>query len=121
QQIITQALVPTAVDFLNPAIRSDDLSDPKSIFGRDLSQVICSDVVFADVRQRRGLGVGAELMWAKLNSIPVIALSPLESHYRRSRIDLLDVEVEDYVHPFVFNLSDTIVNSAKEEAAAKTD
>src|SRR5262245_8128181 len=65
-----------AISFLNPAFRSDDLSDHCSVFGRDMTQVFCSDIVFVDVRDRRGLGVGAEMMWAKFHKIPVIALSP---------------------------------------------
>src|SRR5579871_3736379 len=70
--IISNTLKSTHVDFLHPAIRTDDLSDQKSVFGRDMTQVYCSDVVFVDVRQRRGLGVGAEMMWAKMNKIPVV-------------------------------------------------
>lgn len=53
------------VSFLNPALRSDDLSDQHSVFGRDMLQVFCSNIVFVDARSRRGLGVGAEMMWAK--------------------------------------------------------
>src|SRR5690242_19798693 len=58
------------VTFLNPALRTDDLSDQRSVFGRDMLQVYCSNIVFVDARHKRGLGVGAEMMWAKLNSIP---------------------------------------------------
>lgn len=114
--VISEALKPIHVDFLHPAIRTDDLSDQKSVFGRDLSQVYCSNVVFVDARQRRGLGVGAEMMWAKMNNIPVVTLCPSESHYKRSNVNILNVSVDNWVHPFVENLSDVIVATVHEGA-----
>lgn len=92
--------------FLNPASRSDDLSDQKSVFGRDLFQVYSSHLVFVDARGKRGLGVGAEMMFAKMHDIPVIAWLPENSHYHREHIHLLGQHVTSWIHPFVFNLSD---------------
>lgn len=114
--IIEKTMNALSVDFLHPAIRSDDLSDQKSVFGRDLSQVYCSNVVFVDARQRRGLGVGAEMMWAKMNTIPVVTLCPQESHYKRTDVKILNVRVSDWVHPFVENLSDSLVTSVEDGA-----
>lgn len=65
------------VSFLNPALRTDDLGDQFSVFGRDMLQVFTSHVVFVDARDRRGLGVGAEMMWAKMNGIPVVTWAPI--------------------------------------------
>ena len=104
------------VSFLNPAFRSDNLSDQRSVFGRDMTQVFCSDVVFVDARDRRGLGVGAEMMWAKFHKIPVVTLAPKDSHYNKSKTTLLGVAVEDWVHPFVESLSDAIVENLVEGA-----
>jgi hypothetical protein len=104
------------VSFLNPAFRSDNLSDQRSVFGRDMTQVFCSDVVFVDARDKRGLGVGAEMMWAKFNKIPIVTLAPKDSHYNKSKTTLLGVSVEDWVHPFVESLSDAIVGDLAEGA-----
>lgn len=104
------------LSFLNPASRSDDLSDQKSVFGRDMLQVFCSDVVFVDARERRGLGVGAEMMWAKLHKIPIVTLAPKNSHYHKSETTLLDVPLTDWIHPFVESLSDVIVQNLQEGA-----
>jgi hypothetical protein len=104
------------ISFLNPAFRSDDLSDQRSVFGRDMTQVFCSDVVFVDARDRRGLGVGAEMMWAKFHKIPIVTLAPVNSHYNKSKTTLLDVTVENWVHPFVESLSDAIVETLAEGA-----
>src|ERR1700722_11207066 len=104
------------VSFLNPAFRSDNLSDQRSVFGRDMTQVFCSDVVFVDARDRRGLGVGAEMMWAKFHKIPVVTLAPKNSHYNKSKTTLLDVPVENWIHPFVESLSDAIVENLSDGA-----
>ncbi len=117
QQVIRKAMSPHHVHFLNPAIRTDDLSDQKSVFGRDMMQVFSADAVFVDARDRRGLGVGAEMMWAKFNKIPVVSLAPLGSHYNKASTSLLGVEVSSWVHPFIEGLSDQIVASLEEGAA----
>lgn len=113
---ITTVLAPIHVDFLHPAIRNDDLSDPKSSFGRDITQVYCSHVVFVDARERRGLGVGAEMLWAKMNKIPVVTLCPPETHYRKSQAEILNTTVCNWVHPFIGSLSDRIVTTVEEGA-----
>lgn len=114
REIISKGLAPVVVSFLNPALRTDDLSDQKSVFGRDMMQIYCANVIFVDARERRGLGVGAEMMWAKINRIPVLTLASQNSHYRKKEVLLLGVKVKDWVHPFVESLSDAIVEDVKE-------
>ena len=104
RQFLRASLSSYDISFLNPAFRTDNLSDQQSVFGRDMTQVFCSDIVFVDARERRGLGVGAEMMWAKLNKLPVITLAPRDSHYHKSHTTLLDVPVKDWIHPFVESL-----------------
>lgn len=116
QLVLRNCLLSFELHFLNPAIRSDDLSNQRSVFGRDMLQVYSADAVFVDARDRRGLGVGAEMMWAKMNSIPVISLAPLDSHYHKASTTLLGVEVDSWVHPFIEGLSDAIVSSLEEGA-----
>jgi hypothetical protein len=115
-QTIRQHLSGFEVSFLNPAFRSDDLSDQLSVFGRDMLQVFCSDLVFVDARDRRGLGVGSEMMWAKVHQIPVLTWAPRDSHYHRSQTTILDVPVTDFIHPFVKALSDKVVGTLEEGA-----
>lgn len=104
------------LSFLNPAFRSDDLSDQRSVFGRDMTQVFCSDIVFVDARDRRGLGVGAEMMWAKFHKIPIVTLAPVDSHYNKSKTTILGITVENWIHPFVESLSDAIVENLSDGA-----
>lgn len=110
---IRAILNPRHVSLLNPAERKDDLSDNVGIFGRDMVQVFCSDVIFVDARERRGLGVGAEMMWAKMNDIPVVTLAPSNSHYLKDEIELLGEKIKDYTHPFVDCLSDAVIESVE--------
>lgn len=102
---------------LNPRTRTDDLSDQLSVFGRDITQIFLCDLLFVDLRHRRGLGVGAEMMWAKFHEKPLLALAPLGSHYRPGSTQILDQVVDDFVHPFVLNLCDHLVEDLEEGAA----
>ena len=104
------------VQILNPAFRQDDLSDQKSVFGRDMLQVFLADALFVDARHRRGLGVGAEMMWAKFLHKPVVTLAPVNTHYNKSETSLLGVKIQDYIHPFIYNLSDHIALSIEDGA-----
>lgn len=114
--VLRKALPAFDLVFLNPAHRTDDLSDSFSIFGRDMLQVFLSDLVFVDARDRRGLGVGAEMMWAKSHAIPVLTLAPKNTHYHMSDALLLGVPIKNYIHPFVACLSDQVVGSLAEGA-----
>jgi hypothetical protein len=104
------------VILLNPADRLDDLSIQKSVFGRDLFQVFSSHLVLVDGRGKRGLGVGAEMMFAKMNRIPVVTWVPKESYYHRKDVHILGQFVEDYFHPFVENLSDCLAEDLQQAA-----
>jgi len=79
-------------------------------------QVYCSDIVFVDARDRRGIGVGAEMMWAKLNSKPLLTWAPKDTHYNKNQATVLGVPVANYVHPFVECLSDKVVETLEEGA-----
>ncbi|MDB6081124.1 MAG: hypothetical protein JWO53_396, partial [Chlamydiia bacterium] len=72
KELLQKCCPNTELLFLDPATRSDDLSDQQSVFGRDMFQVFSSHLVLVDTRGRRGLGVGAEMMFAKMHQIPVV-------------------------------------------------
>lgn len=113
---IRKSLSEYEMAFLNPAFRTDNLTDNHSVFGRDMTQVFCSHAVFVDARDRRGLGVGAEMMWAKIYNIPVVTWSPQDSHYNKTRTTILDTQIDNFIHPFVQELSDKIVATLEEGA-----
>lgn len=107
---LAEAMKPYEVVFLNPDERSDDLNDAFTVFGRDHFQVSVADVCAVDVRQRRGIGVGIEMLSAKYLGKAIVSIAPPESHYRRSSLSYLGGHVEDYVHAHLFGLSDAIVD-----------
>jgi len=103
------------VEILNPATANIKRSNPLENFGADLYLVKKSDFLFADLREKRGIGVGSEMTIAKYYRIPVIAICPKETHYRRSKLeDVCGEDLYDWIHPFVLGLSDKIVENLKE-------
>lgn len=111
---ISEAMQPLNVHFLNPASRSDDLADFMGTFGRDLFQVAAADVILVDVRDRRGIGVGSEMTVAKAVGVPVVSLCPNGTHYRRRDFNFMGQQLTEWTHPFVFGLSDVVVDSLQE-------
>ena len=101
---------------LNPSFKDCDLTDQDTVFGRDMHYVFSSDVIFVDARGSRGLGVGAEMMWAKINGIPVISWAPKDTHYNASSTMVLGTYIPDFIHPFVNGLSDKVVENLEEGA-----
>lgn len=108
---INREFSPLKVDYLDPSDRTDDLSDELSIFGRDLLQVYLSDAVFADVRERRGIGVGGEMIFAGWIGVPVISIAAENSFYRTKKIKILYQEVSEWTHPFVRGPSAHVASS----------
>lgn len=96
--------------FLNPEERGDDISNPFTVFGRDHYLVELSDFVVVDARQRRGIGVGIEMLSAKWMAKPLVVIVPPGSHYRRDHLEYMGAAVEGYVHAHLFGLADAIVD-----------
>jgi hypothetical protein len=111
---VSAALAPVEVNFLNPSDRNDDLSDSHSVVGRDLMQVYFSDFIIVDAREKRGVGVGAEMLFAISNDIPIVTIVPRNSHYHKDKLEQFGQTMENWTHPFLDGLS-TIVAPSLEE------
>ncbi|MGA2285011.1 MAG: hypothetical protein ABSG55_01910 [Dehalococcoidia bacterium] len=111
---LLKVLFPIEVVFLSPEERGDDISDAFTVFGRDHYQISVCDYVVADLRQRRGIGVGIELLSAKWFGKPTISVAPRQSHYRRAEVHCLGGKVVDFTHPHLFGVSDAIVDDFAE-------
>lgn len=98
---LKSALSMYELDFLNPNDVDIDRSKSMDRFHADIRLVLESDIVLIDARTRKGLGVGAELMMAKYENIPVLALCPRYSEYRKG----------DAVHAFIAGLSMKVCDS----------
>jgi hypothetical protein len=102
---------PVNVHFIDPRFRNDNLNDSVAVFGRDLMAVRISDFVVVDARQKRGIGVGQEMLFAKMNKVPVITVAPKNGHYQKGNVNILGQDVNNFVHPFLFCTSDAIVEN----------
>lgn len=100
------------VDVLNPATANISRVNPFENFGADLYLVKKSDFLFADLREKRGIGVGSEMTMAKYYQIPVISICPQETYYQRAKIeDVCGEDLYNWTHPFVMGLSDIVVEN----------
>lgn len=116
KQEILDVLKGFNVIFMDPQLREDCIEDHLSAMGRDLAQVINSDFVLVDARERRGLGVGVEMAVAKMHTVPVVSIAPRNSHYRRERLEYLSQDIKDWIHTNIYGCSDAIVESPREAA-----
>lgn len=100
------------IELLNPAKTDIRRQDFGLNFGCDLYLVSISDIVLVDARKEKGIGIGAEMMFAVQRGIPVITWAPPETHYRRSEVpNVFGENLKDWTHPFIFGLSDYVVDS----------
>jgi hypothetical protein len=108
--ILAEAASPLEVRFLNPDDPAKDLSNTLALFGRDMYQVQFADFVVVDARDRRGIGIGIEMVASKIFGNPLIVVSPNDTHYRKSKVDYRGSTVNDYIHPHLYGLADVIVD-----------
>jgi hypothetical protein len=113
-----RGLVGADTKLLNPAKSPIRRNDYFVNYGCDLFLVGHADVVLADLRCEKGIGVGAELMYAHVVRRPVIGWLPPNSYYRRDKIeDVFGEDLTDWTHPFAYGLCDIIVDSLEEACA----
>jgi len=104
---LISSLLGESVRLLNPAKTQIRRSDYHANYGCDLAMVEIADYVLVDLRRERGIGVGAELMFAQIKSIPVVGWAPRNSQYRRDFVeDVFGEDLQNWIHPFAFGLCD---------------
>lgn len=103
------------VELMDPQ-RNPERADYLAAFGCDLNDVKKADIVMVDARQKRGVGIGAEMMIAKTMGKPVVSVVPRNSHYRKDVLDHLREIIENWEHPFIFGLSDKVADTVEEAA-----
>ena len=113
QNLISKIKAP--VSLLNPAKTPIRRNNFYVNYGCDLYLVKSSHIIVADLRKSKGIGVGAELMFANLHNIPVIGWLPPQSDYKREVVRNLNGEdLFDWVHPFAYGMCDKHLNSLDE-------
>jgi hypothetical protein len=105
---------PASIVFLDPGDPLPELSDSAALFGRDMFQIQVADAVVVDARQRRGIGIGIEMLAARTLGAHLIAVVPPNSHYRREDLHFRGGSVAEYIHPHLASLSDAVVSDFEE-------
>ena len=110
------AMVGSTVEFdieiLNPAMTKIDRNDTRLNFGCDLFLVSISDLILVDLRKKKGIGVGAELMFADQLKIPTFGVLGCSSEYQRKALtNLSGQDIRDWTHPFAEGLCDELFGS----------
>jgi len=111
KKILTDALCPIETRFLNPDDPLMSASDTRALFGRDLYQVQIADFVVVDARERRGIGIGIEMLASRMLGTPLIVVAPANTHYRKDELTYRGATVNNYIHPHLHNLADAVVDS----------
>jgi hypothetical protein len=100
---------------VNPATAGICRNDFWANFGGDLFLVANSDVVVVDARTEKGVGVGGEMMFAHSRGVPIITVVPPNTNYRRDFVqNVCGEDLYDWVHPFVYGLSNALVSTFEE-------
>lgn len=111
--------IEASVKLLNPAKTPIRRNNYFVNFGCDLQLVGSSDIVLVDLRMEKGIGVGAELMYARQTMRPVVAWIPRNTYYRRDKVEnVFGEDLIDWVHPFAFGLCDVLAETLPEACAA---
>lgn len=94
------------VKLLNPANYSFRRNDFYANYGCDLYLVSMSDCILVDLREAKGIGVGAEMMFARERGIPCFGWLPKKSHYHRMFLgNVFGEDLVDWTHPFAHGLT----------------
>lgn len=102
-----QAQLDSEAKLLNPANTKIDRRDELNNFGCDLFLVSISDVILVDLRRKKGIGVGAELMLANHLRIPVIGiLGPHSEYFKKCLTNVSGQELRNWTHPFARGMCD---------------
>ncbi len=97
------------VSIHNPNELEIDLTDSRARFITDFKELLSSDLVLVNAVTKKGIGVGAEMFFARYSKIPVYTISPLESYYHKMKSF-----GKEWIHPFIYELSNCIFYSISE-------
>lgn len=99
--------------FFDPSTGGIEMFPLEIWFGRDIHMIYKSDVVVVESQSKIWLGTAQEILIAKYYNKPVIAISPLNSHYNKY-ISTPNNKEFHYKHPFLSNTTDVIVSDYAE-------
>lgn len=107
-------------NFSSPLTNRAKETDSKAVFGQCCSQIKKADIILINASVKLGVGTAQEMLIANYFKKLVITVIPKNTHHRKENIFLTGKEISDWIHPFIKECSDRIVESfdeAKKELA----
>ena len=98
-------------EFISPEDPTLDESKPFEIFGHDCFQIKNADLIIVNASSKLGVGTSQEMVFAKYFNKHVFTILPKDTHHRVSNLQMYDVLVSDWIHPFIYSMSDLIFDS----------
>lgn len=89
----------------NPNSLTVSFFSPEMRCKEDFRAILQSDYIIVDATDKRGIGVGAEMVLAKMHNIPIFTICSQGSHYKNVFSGC------EWIHPLIFELSDKIFDS----------
>jgi len=86
-----------------------DETKPFLVVGHDSYTIKMSDIIIVNAENKLGAGTAQEMVIAKYFSKPVVTVLPKNTHHRKSNIIFDGKLINDWIHPFIFTISDLIV------------
>ncbi len=94
-----------------------DETKPFLLFGHDSNLIKTSDLVIVNAENKLGAGTAQEMVIAKYFTKPVITILPKDTHHRRSNIIFDGTLIDDWIHPFLFSMSDQVVENIEDSVS----
>lgn len=107
--------------FIDPYERSIDESDFLLVFGTDCKHIKDADLVIVNAEHQLGVGTSQEMVIAKRFSKPVLTILPKGTYHRREDVVFHGKIIEDWIHPFIYAFSDSIIEDIEEFGEIKDD
>lgn len=110
-------------EYISPLDSRFPENDFFGVFGQDCHLIKNCDIVFVDASSKLGVGTSQEMIVAKYFKKPVITYLPKDTHHRRSNIILTGYKINDWIHPFIYSVSDIIIGNLDDayEALSRLD
>lgn len=104
--------------FINPIDDRANEGDAQGVFGAGCYLIRQSDLIVVYAPKKIGAGTAQEMLIAKYFNRPVITVLPKETHHRRKNMVYEGEVIKDWIHPFLYETSDVVIESKEELAGA---
>lgn len=101
-------------NYISPLDNRAEETDTFAVFGQCCSQIKRADIVLVYANEKLGAGTSQEMLIAKYFAKAVITYLPKNTPHRKTNIILTGKNIEDWIHPFVFECSDIIIEHYNE-------